>query len=448
MLLDLFSALRRRLLLVLLSFMLLAAGAVAGAYTLDQTYEVRAKLLVGFDARPVSVSRAELPSEGPGLLTVEAVTTLTEILNAEDAVEEVVDALGPDTFKGEPPSNPLVRAVAETIQSASGTVKDWLASAGLIAPVDPRQALIDEVAANISVFPVRQSQVVEIAFSWTVPDVPPLVMARLLDIYEDRINAFNAQAAEEGILADEAAGARERLGAAQKRLASLQDETGLIDPSLKREVLMARIEALEPVLRAGEDGLGATVSESGIVKDLSDLSRRLADLRIERAGALVEFTSDNPRIRALDAMIAQAEKQVAVDRRRAQDALEADRSDLEHALATENAFANAREEVALAAEAFRTYSQAANDRRVMRVGQEEVRMRVIEHPSAVAHPSGPSRLTSLLLGLAVSLILACGLGLLVDRLRRGAVIGYPRRSGRHPAQQPADEGPPYVRRAS
>lgn len=413
---ELLRGLRRRSGLVAGLFLLLAAGAVAGAYLMDRSYEARAKLMIGYDARPVSVSRAELPSEAPGLLTVEAVTTLSELLSTSDVVEQLVDELGPEAFAGPPPSNPLVRAVAGLAEGISAGVRRALLAAGLVEEVPPRVALVQEVAGSLSVFPVRQSQVIEIAFAWHLPEVPPLVMRRLLEIYAERVAAFNAQAAQEGILSAEAAQAGERLRQAQAGLARLRAETGIVDPAARRAFLTERIQSLEPILAGDGAGPGVATAEAGVAGEVAELQRSLGALRIERAGALVELTEDSPSVRAIDARIAATEAELAAALGRVEAALARDRAELQHVLDQESAFAAALSEIAFATEAFRTYSQAADDRRVMRLGEEELRIRVIDQPPAVAAPAGPSRLVVVAAGLVFAFLAACLGALFVERI--------------------------------
>lgn len=419
---GLLAALHRRRFLILTLFALLAAGAVAGAYLKRPSYEAHAKVLLNLGGRPISLSRAEVPTVGMPVQTVEALTTLSEIFASRDLIEQLVDQLGPAAFESAPPANPIVRSVVELVAEIDALVTDVLVELELLAPVQPREALVAALEERLSIYPVRQSQVIEVSFSWWNPSVPPLVLSSLLDIYLDRVNALNAQSAEQTVLNDQAEQARIALERAQAGLRQLRQATGIVDPAQERQTLTERIERLAPLLGAdGGDGAGVVVGGSdGPGAEIAALRRQLNELQIERAGALAEYTPDSPAVRVVDAQIAAAEKALARERTKIGTALAADRTRLENVLTAEARFADAYRDVELAAEAYRTYQQAANDRQVMRLADEELRIRIIDRPAAQAPASGPSRLVVLIAGLVAAAGLACLIGLLVDRIRARA----------------------------
>lgn len=421
--LGLFAALRRRRRLILTLFVLLSLGAVAGAYLKRPSYEAHAKVLLNLGGRPISLSRAEVPMPGFVVQTVEALTTLSEVFSSRDLVERLVDELGPEAFESPPPANPVVRRASELFVQIRTAVKVALAEAQLIEPLPPRDALVAEVEEQLSIFPVRQSQVIEVSFGWRNPSVPPLVLRHLLDIYVERVNALNAQTAEQSVLTDQAERAGQALAEAQTQLRALRQGTEIVDPVEERQALTQRIERLAPLLGGAQGGEANGVAiggRDGPGAEIAALRRQLNELRIERAGALAQYTSDSPAVRAVDAQIAAAEKALAGERTQIEAALAADRARLERVLNAEPRFADAYREVDLAAEAYRTYLQAANDRRVMRLADEELRIKIIDLPAALAPASGASRLVILIAGIVAAAVLASLSGLLVDRLRAEA----------------------------
>ena len=416
---GLLAALRRRRSLILTVFALLAVGAVAGAYLKRPTYEARAKVLLNLGGRPISLSRAEVPTPTTMVQTVEALTTLSEIFSSRDLLEQLVDETGTEAFKSAPPENPIVRAAVELAADIDDRVTEALIELELVEPVSRREALVADIEERLSIYPVRQSQVIEISFSWWNPAVPPLVLRGLLEIYLDRVHALNAQSAEQTVLNDQAEQARIALDQAQSRLRQLRQGTGIVDPAQDRQMLTERIDRLAPLLgdETG-DATGVVIGAGdGPGAEIASLRRQLNELNIERAGALAQYTADSPTVRALDAQIAAAERALTEERSRIEAALAADRTQLEEVLSAESRFADAYREVELAAEAYRTYQQAANDRQVMRLADEELRIRIIDLPAALAPAAGASRLVVLLAGLVAAAILACLTGLLVDRLR-------------------------------
>ena len=420
---GLLAALRRRRSLILTVFVLLAVGAVAGAYLKRPAYEARAKVLLNLGGRPISLSRAEVPTPTAMVQTVEALTTLSEIFSSRDLLEQLVDETGVEAFNSVPPENPIVRAAVELAADIDDMVTEALVELELVEPVSRRDALVADIEERLSIYPVRQSQVIEISFGWWNPSVPALVLRNLLEIYLDRVNALNAQSAEQTVLNDQAEQARTALDQAQSRLRQLRQGTGIVDPAQDRQMLAERIDRLAPLL--GDAAGDATGDAAGVVigagdgpgAEIASLRRQLNELNIERAGALAQYTADSPTVRALDAQIAAAERALTEERSRIEAALAADRTRLEEVLSAESRFADAYREVELAAEAYRTYQQAANDRQVMRLADEELRIKIIDLPAALAPGAGASRLVVLLAGLVAAAVLACLTGLLVDRLR-------------------------------
>lgn len=419
---DLLAALRRRRLLILALFSLLTLGVVAGAYLKKPSYESQAKLLLNLGGRPISLSRAEL-SAPVAVQTVEALTTLSEILSSRDLIERLLDEVGPKVFEGTPPANPIVRRLIGLIADVKASVTDALVRAQLIEPPSAREALVADLEERLSIHPVRQSQVIEISFNWPDPSVPPLVLEHLLDIYVERVNALNAQAAEQTVLTDQAERARRTLDEAQSQLRALRQSTQIVDPAQERQTLAERIDRIAPLLGDADDGRTEGVAlggSDGPGAEIAALRRQLNELRIERAGALAQYTPDSPAIRAIDAQIAAAEKALAGERAQIEALLAADRARLDRVLNEEARFSDAYQDVERAAEAYRTYQQAANDRQVMRLADEDLRIKIIDLPAALAPHSGASRLAVLIAGLFAAAILACLAGLFVDRLRTEA----------------------------
>ncbi len=420
---ELFRALSRRRRLILGLFVLLGFGVVAGAYLKPPSYQSHAKLLLNLGERPISVSGAEMPPSGAAVQTVEAVTTLSEIFASRDLLEQLVDEMGVEAFQGQPTSNPVLRRGLELVEGLKDTAHRFLVGAQLVEPQSPRTALVSELEKRLSIYPVRQSQVIEVAFSWRNPSVPPVVLRHLLDIYVERVNALNAQTAEQTVLSEEAERARAALDQAQSRLRELRRSTDIVDPAKEREALTDRIEKLAPLLGNSQqdDGAGVAVGgNNGPGAEISALRRQLNELRIERAGAVAKFTPDSPNVRALDAQIEAAEQALGEERAKIEAALDADRKRLEHVLDAEKQFSDAFRNVDLATLAYQTYTQAASDRNVMRLADEEFRLRIIDVPADQAPASGPSRLMILLAGLIAAAMVACLVALLIDRLSIGA----------------------------
>ncbi len=423
--LTLFQVLGERWRLAVAIFTLLALGVVAGIFAKSQYYESSAKILVNFDNRQISLSRADAPTYAPSLLAADAMTTVSEVLDSREMVERLVDRMGPEAFVNPPSANPYVRMINQTISRTKDAVMQALTRASLVEKTSARDALIARIQKGLSVFPVRQSLVIEISFEWANPTVPPAVMKELVKLYTERVDELNAQTVEEALLATQAEQAAQKLASVQAQLNALRASTGIVDPAQSRQFLTDRIQKLGLLLTAdaADGGSGASDGAAGdgaLGGEISDLRRQLADLRIERAGALADVTPDSPKIVAIDARITAAQSEIATLRQTIAGSVAGYRTALSKVLDAEPKFNALMREMELSNEAYHTYSQAAADRRMGRMQESALNIREIDAPGDRGFLTGPSRLTLLLVGLAFSALAACFAVLLLDRLRKPA----------------------------
>ena len=422
--LVLLDSLRRRIALALALFILFAIGATGAVYLKKPSYEASAKLLLNLEGLPLSLSRAELPPTGAQMQAVEAVTNQVEILGSRDLVEQLVDALGPEAFAAPPPGNPLVRAVVGAIGAASRAVSARLAAVGLIEPVAPRDALVEALRARLTVYAVRQSQVIDVALTWPDPAMARVALGKLLDIYLARVAALSVQFAEQGVLQEQAQRASEALDAAEREIRALQSRHDVVDPAREKQLLADRIERLTLMLgdaggaqSPGPESGGATAPElDGVGARIADLRERINTHTIDRARAMARFTGDHAAVREIDAQIAAAKEALARESALLDSALTQDRARLRRVLDIESDFARAMRGRDVAADAYRTYRQAANDRRVMQLQSQELSVRVIDSPRPPIRARGPSRLVLAIAGLIFSAGFACVIAVAVERL--------------------------------
>lgn len=412
----LIGVLRRRLLLASVLFVLFAIGGIGAAYVKKPVFEASGKLLLNTEALPLSLSRAELPQVAGGLPTVEVISTLIEILTARELVEQLVDDLGVDAFKSPPPSSALLRSILGAVESVSTGLSDRLAAMGLIQKLSPRDGLIEALRARLVVYPVRQSQVLEVAITWPTPAVPQMATNRLLELFMARVDALNALSSDQDIFAEQAKRAQTALGAAQAELRGLQRDNDVVNPTLDIQRLAERIARNEQALAAPDTGTaeaGGTSPAEG--SRIDDLLRRLNTQEIDLAGARALYSAEAAPVREASARLLAA--QAALDREitRISRSLEADRARLQALLGVEDRFTAASQSVEAATEALRAYRQASADRKVMALQQERVRIRVIDAPAYPLKAKGPSRLILVILALIGAAVMSAGVTLLVNR---------------------------------
>lgn len=413
---TLLKTLRREMKLALLIFYIVAAVAVASAYIKDPVYRSSAKMLLNFDSRPISTSGGETPPSTPVIQASEVLTTLTEVMKSEGLIERLIDRVGEDTFAEPPSSNLVLRLVGSAISGVKSGVSGLLASLALIDPVSPRQKLVEDIAQSLSVFAVRQSQVVELAFEWDDAEIPPLVLREFLNIFQERVAEMNAQAVEETLLGRQADLSAQAIDAAQKKLQDLRTRTGIVDPQETRQYLARSIQNLQFLLASDAETGWVTVAKDGLGSEMAALRKQISDFKIEQAGLLSSFTTDSPELMSVSARLDAAEAELTLLRKSIEAALAQHKAALNLLMSVEQDFARAQRELDLASESFRTYSLAAADRRVMRLGDEELRLKVIDYPAQIGKFSGTSRLMSVFAGLIAAALIAAFTVLARDRL--------------------------------
>ena len=436
--LQLFAILRKRFVLALLLFVLFAIGGVAAAYVKKPVYEASAKLLLNTESLPLSLSRAELPQIGGGGPTVEAISTLIEIVTAREVIEQLVDDLGEQAFKSPPPSNALLRSVLGWVETVSVGLSNRLARLGLIEQISPRDGLIEALRARLVVYPVRQSQVMEVAISWPTPQVPELATRKLLELFLARIDGLNALASEQNLFSEQADQTAQDLAAAQQDLRALQRDHDVVSPTLEIQRLTERIARNTQALSApdaGPDGEAGSGAADG--SRIDDLLRRISTLEIDLAGAQAIHGPETAAVREVAARLQAAEAALDTETGQIARSLGEDQARLAVLLSIEDRFIAASRTVETTSEALRAYRQAAADRQVMTLQQERVRVRVIDAPAYPLKANGPSRLVLVIVALIAALILSMATTLLINRWAADLAQG---RESRPTAGPDTDEG--------
>ncbi|GBU16739.1 MULTISPECIES: hypothetical protein [Methylobacterium] len=447
------AALRRRPFLAFLVFAGFFGAAMAGIYLKKPAYESVGKLLVNFEGRGVSLSRADVQYNSTQLQAVEAVTSQSEILRSHDLVVAVVDKLGMDAFRDPEPSSALMQAIAGTIRTVSEAINGVLVSARLVEPVDPREALIEAVEKSLQVYPVRQTQVISVAFRWRNPRVPPLVLDALIELFQAKVGELNGLSDGYDLFVEQSKRARDELDKAERDMSALGQRYKIVDLKREKTFLLDRIEKLGPVADIAAangadtalDGTGAGQGDSTIVGgQISALQAQLNTMRVDRARLLVSVTPDSREVRELDRQIATVEAALARESRIVRETLAAYRERLRTLQGVESDFNRAGRNLEIASEAYQTYRKASEDRRVMKAQEVKIRIQVIDPPTRPVLPTGPSRLILALAALVAALALIPAFGLLLwwleERRMAARFPGLHETGGRPLRPQLAAEG--------
>lgn len=416
-------AIRHRPLLVLIAFLAVAAGAVAGAYVKRPSYESSAKLFVNLETRGVSLSRAEVQYGGATVQTVEAVTSQGEVLRSRQLLEATVDSLGPTIFAGPPMTNAYIKPLADFAEWLQDALDEMLVAAKLTESVSRRDALVERVEKALRVYPVRQAQVIQVSFAWRYPDVPPRFLERFLEFYLATVAELNGGGQVPDLLQAQVRRAAGDLEAAEQERRALDASSGVVDLKREKQTLSERIDRLAALLdglpagsgqpAASESSVEPTASAGG---QIASLRAQINALRIERAKAAVAFTPDSRQLRELEGQIAVAETVLAAGVRDVRETLAASRARMQALQSVEAAYDRIGRNIEIATEAYQTYRKVSEDRRLQQAQETKLRIQVVDPPAPPIRPTGPSRLLLVLGGLACALIVALAVGALAEWL--------------------------------
>ena len=333
------ATISRRKFLFFTLFIVIFASAVVGAYVKPQWYESQASLLITLQSPRVNSSRAEEVQITASVQPDEVMAKLAEIMKSRELDEELVDTLPPWVFEHKPSNKWYVRLIVKPLKAVVESGKDLLIKARLIEPSNPRFEKIKTIQKGLTVFPVRKAQVIEVTFSSKNPEVPPVVLRTLIDIFQQRLEALRSST--EGV-----------------------------------KVYEARAEDLNRKLAAAEAARAAFMIENRIddlEAERTNLMSRVAKLRLK---------SDEERL----AKLVELEPQYNLLTRR----------------------------VEILNESYGIYRKAAADRKAFFERDSKILARLLDPPQVIYGPQKPSRLTLVLLGFVLSLVLAVVFVMLVE----------------------------------
>jgi uncharacterized protein involved in exopolysaccharide biosynthesis len=416
--------------LFLVTFLLVWVGSIVMAYVASARFESTARLLVKLEQRGVSLSQAESRHDLALNVAEEAVATQAEVLASRDIVARLVDRLGVSTFDAKGGEDSLMARVRSMARAAQAGLAEALESAGLITRMSPRDATIREIQRGLRIFPVRRAQVIQVSFRAKDPELAPLIVRTLIDLHLQKLAEIQAYSDDYDFYKQQTTQFREQLSAAEAQLAAFKEQHGIVDLQAEKTMLMQRIDQLTSVL----DGVGhggaqqvtqpADTQERGLLTEsraadttlggdvLVPLAARLNGLRLERAHRLSLYAVDHSSVQQIENQIASTESLLTKEVRRVVDTLNTYKARLRKIERLEPEFSRYLRNSRISEENYKTYSKAAEDRRLAQERQNRVIVMVVDEASIPDAPVTPSRLSIVLAGLVGGLLLACAAVLL------------------------------------
>lgn len=268
-----FGVIGRRKFLCSLLFAAIFIGAVAGAYIKPQQFQSEAKLMVTLQAPRIDSSNSEERQVTALIEPEEIMAAQVEIMTTREAIEQLVDELPEWVFVSEPSKKWYVIWIVNPLKDVIDWVKNLLRKALLIQPENERYDRITMIEKNLRVFPVRKAHVIEVVFRAKKPDVPPVVIGKLIELYQARVTEIRSSSEGFNLYHQRAEAIGEELVAAERDRATFMLQHNLSDLRSEREQLVRRVS--EQNLRSDEQRLAKLIE---LEPEYNLLNRRVAVL--------------------------------------------------------------------------------------------------------------------------------------------------------------------------
>lgn len=299
---EIVESLARRWWIVALGLLMGCGAGAALWFYAPRAFQAEARLLVRYVADTTALDPGAesgrvvmLDARGENVLNSEV-----EILANQNAVEAVVDRIGPQRFP---------------TRATNGAAR--------------MRAVVD-VMRNLRIDVPKRSNVIRVSYEGPTPELSVEVLSRLVELYLDRHLRVHRSAAAYDFLAQQTDQNRARLAETEAELRKLKSEVGVVSLEEAQKTGTARIEELKRSLGAAEAELAAALARLGILEKqapvetfepapgMTNLSTRtallqdrLAKMKLRETELLATYTESSTPVQQIRAQIAEAERALA-----------------------------------------------------------------------------------------------------------------------------------------
>jgi len=273
-------------------FLLLAlAGAVAWNIVCPLKFRSEGKLLVRV-GRENATLEPTVTLGHEQILTVpqmreQETNSVVEVLNSRAIAEKVVDDVGSSTILGladnapGPDSHPAAtqaRVEGAKDTAATGmahwfsTWKDWILAQLVSAQGNNRDRAVRALVQDLEVVPVAKSNIIRVAYQASTPQVSQEVLTKVIEAFLEAHGRLNRSPGADQFLADQTDRLRAELDGTEQSLRQLKEDTGLVSPEGRKDILVKRVGRLE------DDLLQASAELAAAESSVESLRKKVADL--------------------------------------------------------------------------------------------------------------------------------------------------------------------------
>ena len=311
-----------------------------GTFLAAEIYRSDAKVLVRVGRESVSLDPTATtgPVISVGQQRENEVKSELEILNSQDLVEKVVDAMGPATFLRSEDDMEGQGGASGQASSVTGPIKrglraTWASVTGLKESIIPgtltdRDKAVLAVTKGLEIDTLKNSNIITISFEAQSRKLAQETINKLIGFYLDKHIKVHRTRGSYEFFNQQTDQLRNSLVQAEENLREIKNKTGIASLDEQRRVLVKRIGDLEQELEGTESALAASKAKvkvlrktlSGLPETLvtqetvgtpnqgADLMRaRLYDLQLKEQELLSRFTENSEQVQEVRRQIAEAQ---------------------------------------------------------------------------------------------------------------------------------------------
>ena len=427
------------------TIMVVLVLGVTYAYVKRPSYESTARLYVKLDQRGVTFSPAETRFQVAQKMADEAVATEAEMLGGDDLIEEVIDVLGPDVFKGKKPGNFIVAFLLDVVTDLQEGLMNGIAAVGLVPKETPKAKAIKVVKKDLNVFPVRKTQVIELAFRHKNAEATQKILATLIDLHSKKLARLNDDTEDYEFYHRQALKLLDENDKAVMALLTFKQQHHVVDLQTEITMLIQRIDNMTAILDGtslpvslptnagggdGDKGLADPINASQVGTpqantDILQLAARLNDLKVEHARRSTLYEKNHPMCKELEVQIAGISAILKKNVNHLVTTINGYKNRLNLLITIEPELNRLARTVQASEDHYRTYAVAADERRLAKEQQSRITVQVVDVPKVPSQPVSTSRLIMVLVALLAALLMAAAIIILVDWLQTKGVVKQP-----------------------
>jgi len=230
----------------------------AGSYILPEIYEAHSKILVKFGRQSAMadsvIQRPTNPAIYTGSVRQEDIASEAEVLSSELLIRKTLQAIGehrlaPPLTKGKGWFAEIKYEVKIFVRNLSATIREFMQRLDLTQPITDEERLVLKIKKSLSVSPIRNTNVIEIAFRWPIREVSAEFLHKLIELYLDYYITIHKEQQMLGFLGARVNQAKTQLSATEQAIETFKQEQGIISLNEQRSLLLNREAGLESMLQ-------------------------------------------------------------------------------------------------------------------------------------------------------------------------------------------------------